>query len=251
MTLPLLPGAVGFTHLRVYDTPGPDGLPGGSPHFHLVCTEAYVVQQGHGVVQTLDATGFAEHELSPGRVVWFSPGVIHRLINRSHDLEILVVMQNAGLPEAGDFVLTFPEHVLRDPAAYAEASALARGDFVYARGLEAAQRRRDLAVQGFAEWKQRFDVDGPAALEVLYRAATTLALKRLPHWRELVQRGPAAAVAATQIQLESLARGDAAHLAHGRVAEMNAPAPGTPGTDRPLGMCGTLGLYTPEGVTVS
>ena len=37
-----LPGAVGVTHLRVYDTPAPDGVPGGSPHVHFACTEAYV-----------------------------------------------------------------------------------------------------------------------------------------------------------------------------------------------------------------
>ena len=36
------------------------------------------------------------------------------------DPDILLVMQNAGLPEAGDAVLTFPPEVLADPEAYAQ-----------------------------------------------------------------------------------------------------------------------------------
>ena len=55
-----LPGAVGVTHLRVYDTPAPDGVPGGSPHVHFACTEAYVTVGGRGAVQTLCADGFRE-----------------------------------------------------------------------------------------------------------------------------------------------------------------------------------------------
>src|SRR5262249_969896 len=116
---PPLPGNVGITQLRVYDWAGPDGLVGGSPHFHFACSEAYVPTGGRGSVQTLSAEGFAEHQLEPGVLVWFTPGVIHRLINDDH-LEILVVMQNSGLPEAGDAVLTFPSEVLADPDAYAE-----------------------------------------------------------------------------------------------------------------------------------
>jgi mannose-6-phosphate isomerase-like protein (cupin superfamily) len=102
VSAPPLPGAVGVTHLRVYDTQAPDRLVGGSPHLHFACTEAYIVVAGRGAVQTLGAGGFAELPLEPGRLLWFTPGLIHRLINLDGQLEILVLMQNAGLPEAGE-----------------------------------------------------------------------------------------------------------------------------------------------------
>ena len=50
---PPFPGAIAATHLRVYDTAAPDGLAGGTPHLHTVCTEAYWVVAGTGAVQTL------------------------------------------------------------------------------------------------------------------------------------------------------------------------------------------------------
>ena len=56
--VPPFPGAVGVTHLRVYDSESPDGLRGGTPHVHSACAEAYFVVAGHGAVQTLAATGF-------------------------------------------------------------------------------------------------------------------------------------------------------------------------------------------------
>ncbi len=79
--VPALPGAVGVTHLKVYDTQSPDGLIGGSPHLHFACTEAYVVLAGRGAVQTLSTGGFEEVALEPGRLARFTPGLIHRLIN--------------------------------------------------------------------------------------------------------------------------------------------------------------------------
>lgn len=45
---------------------------------------------------------------------------------RGRALEILVVMQSSGLPEAGDMVITFAPEVLDDPVAYAKAHALPR-----------------------------------------------------------------------------------------------------------------------------
>lgn len=241
---PLLPGAVGLTHLKVYDTAAPtDGLPGGSPHLHLTCTEAYYVTAGKGEVQTLSATeGFRVRPLEPGAVVWFSPGVIHRLVNR-RGLEIFVVMQNSGLPEAGDFVLTFPPEVLADPSRYAEAASLAAGGAVYTDTDTSARHRRDLAVEGFAHWRARFEAEGPDGLEYLYRAAASLVQPKLGAWRQVWERGPAAASAQTERQIAALTGGEASHLGEGRVAALPAP-----GADRRLGMCGTLGLYLPEGM---
>jgi mannose-6-phosphate isomerase-like protein (cupin superfamily) len=86
-----LPGGVSLTHLRVYNTEGPDGLRGGSPHLHFACSEAYFVVGGEGAVQTLSGSGIREVPLKTGYVVWFTPGLIHRLINRDGNLEIYVV----------------------------------------------------------------------------------------------------------------------------------------------------------------
>jgi len=117
-----LPGGVGLTRLRVYDSQGPDGLHGGSPHMHLACTEAYFVTGGEGAVQTLSRDGFAEIPLAAGSLLWFTPGVVHRLVNAG-ELEIVIVMQVATLPEAGDCLLTFPDQVLADEGAYRAAAA--------------------------------------------------------------------------------------------------------------------------------
>ena len=66
---------------------------------------------GSGAVHTISRDGAGIHPLAEGSVVWFSPGTVHRLVNDG-DLRLVVVMQNSGLPEAGDAVLTFPS---RDP----------------------------------------------------------------------------------------------------------------------------------------
>ena len=102
-----LPGGTSVSHVKVYDTVGPDGLAGGSPHLHTVCTEAYLVIAGEGMVQTLSGEGYAETPLVHGTIAWFSPGTVHRLVNLDGRLELYVLMSNAGLPEAGDMVLAF------------------------------------------------------------------------------------------------------------------------------------------------
>lgn len=86
---------------------------GGSPHLHLVCTEAYVVTGGRGAVQTLSPDGYRDIPLEPGSVAWFTPGTVHRMV-QGGALRVTVLMQNGGLPEAGDAVFTFPPEVLAD-----------------------------------------------------------------------------------------------------------------------------------------
>ena len=102
---PPFPGGIGVSHLRVYDTTAPDGLAGGTPHLHTVCTEAYVVVTGMGEVHTLTAAGFQVTALEPGAFVWFSPGTIHRLVNgtrgyivrlRNSDLRSLRNLKSGG-----------------------------------------------------------------------------------------------------------------------------------------------------------
>src|SRR5262245_5034896 len=243
ITIPALPGAVGVTHLKVYDTQAPDGLVGGSPHLHFACTEAYMVLAGHGAVQTLSAAGFKELPLEPGRLVWFTPGLIHRLINLDGQLEILVVMQNAGLPEAGDFVLTFPSEVLADEQAYLNAASLAPSGHVYTSSVEAARRRRDLAVEGFMVLRERFEERGVAALEEFYRAAVQLIRPKLEAWHAVWEGGPLAAARRTGDQLDGLQHGRLDHLLEGAIYGLASP-----GEQRRLGVCGTLGVYQPEGL---
>ena len=169
--MPVLPGGIGVTHLKVYDTRTPDGLSGGSPHVHFACREAYAVIAGQGAVQALSAAGFNEIPLVPGKLVWFTPGVIHRLINLDGQLEILVLMQNAGLPEAGDFALTFPSTTLEDEQAYWSVASVASSERVYATTAEAAARRRDLALDGCGAFRRECETNGVAALELYYSRA--------------------------------------------------------------------------------
>ncbi|PZF80645.1 cupin domain-containing protein [Jiangella anatolica] len=209
---PGFPGGTAVSHLTVYDWPGPDGLAGGSPHLHTASAEGYVVVGGRGRLETLSAAGVGTHPLTAGTVLWFTPGTVHRLVNDG-GLQIVVVMQNAGLPEAGDAVFTFPEAVLADPDRYAAAAALppvaeAGEDVVAA----AARRRRDLALDGFASLRARVADDGPAALDRLYERAGALVAAKAPGWRSTWEHGVRAGVDETGSVLAALAGGDAAHL---------------------------------------
>jgi hypothetical protein len=231
--------------LSVYDWSGPDGQPGGSAHAHLACTEGYVVLGGSGRLQTLGPDGFAETTLTPLTVAWFSPGVIHRLIN-SGGLRILVVMQNSGLPEAGDAVLTFPPEYLADPDRYREAANLApraqdRGDadpdHAYADTATAAQRRRDLAISGFLALRDRVAAEGIGVLDEFYAAAVELVREKVPRWRETWERGAAMAARRTGEQLDAIGEGGYDHLHEGRLHVI------TPPPEQRFGMCGRLTTY--------
>jgi len=229
-TEPLFPGGVAVSDLSVYDWEAVDGRCGGSPHLHTASSEGYVVVAGSGAVHTLSADGHAEHPLSPGQVVWFSPGTVHRLVNHG-GLRLLVVMQNSGLPEAGDAVLTFPGHVLDDPEAYAAAAALPSG----AGREEAARIRRDLAMEGYLELRESVAARGPVALEALHARAARLVQPRVGGWRDTWEATVAAEVERTRRQLDSLGDGLPGALRAASVVRATA-TPGDPG----FGMCGRL-----------
>ncbi|MFF3341318.1 cupin domain-containing protein [Streptomyces flavidovirens] len=218
-----LPGGVGISGLTVYDWEAADGLCGGTPHMHLVCSEAYVVTGGAGSVQTLAASGFADTPLHPGDLVWFTPGTIHRLVNDG-GLRLVVLMQNSGLPEAGDAVFTFPAPVLSDAHAYQAAAALT-GD-----QAAAARRRRDLALEGFLALRE-------GGLQEFHSAAHRLKSDLLDDWQIRWRDGPLAAAVETGRQLDRLKAGDLSHLGHGEVSRLERP-------EQPLfGMCGLLHPY--------
>ncbi|MCX4785108.1 MULTISPECIES: cupin domain-containing protein [unclassified Streptomyces] len=230
-----LPGAVAVSHLRVYDWPAEDGLRGGTPHLHLTCSEGYVVVGGSGSVQTLTTSGFRQTPLTPGALVWFTPGTIHRLVNED-GLRIVVLMENSGLPEAGDAVLTLPPRHLADPVTYRAAVALP-ADGCEAEQERAARARRDLAVEGFLALRRATEAGDPGPLAAFHRAAAALVRPRAGDWRERWRNGAAAASEVTGGQLDALARGDGGYLADARV---HAEQPSAHGR---FGMCGRLDVY--------
>jgi mannose-6-phosphate isomerase-like protein (cupin superfamily) len=230
-----LPGAVGLSHLTVYDWPAEDGLAGGTPHVHLACAEAYVVTSGTGSVQTLTPAGFMETPLEPGTTVSFTPGTLHRLVNADGRLRIVVVMQNSGLPEAGDAVFPFPPELLADPAAYARAAVLPGAEVALQEREQAVRERRDLALAGFARLRDEVTAGRTGALDDFYRRAADLVRPALDHWTDVWREGAAAASAATGDHLDLLRRGDLDHLRHAGVRRP-VPAPR-------LGMCGWLQAY--------
>ena len=240
--LPEFPGAVGISALRVYPWEAADGLCGGSPHMHLCCSECYVVVGGRGRLQTLTASGFAESPLRPGDVVWFTPGTIHRAVNDG-DLNVVALMQNSGLPEAGDAVLTFPPAHLTDRATYERARSLAGAGGEAS--PERARARRDLAIEGFAELTRRTAAGDGTALEEFYASAAALVRPQLEEWRARWTEGAATASGRTDEQLTALADGDHSHLREAGVARIEQPPPIT------LGMCGYLSPYDPVRMAVA
>lgn len=232
------PGGTGVTMLEVYDWPCPDGLRGGSAHIHLASTEGYVVIAGTGRLQTLGGHGYAEAPLRPGDCLWFTPGTVHRLVNDDGGLRILVVMQNAGLPEAGDAVLTFPPGVLADPARYAAAAALPPADHGEQALAAAARRRRDLAIEGFLELREQVLASGPAALEPFLAAAVRLVGGRVAQWRAHWQQQAAAVAGLTGRHLAAIAAAQPGHLREGTL--LRIPHGGRPAG---YGMCGRLTTY--------
>lgn len=237
MNIPAFPGSVGISDLRVYEWETDDGHHGGTPHLHTVSNEGYVVVGGSGEVHTLSSEGFAQDSLSAGSVLWFSPGTVHRLIN-SGDLHILTVMQNSGLPEAGDAVLTFPLDIVSDADRYRSAVTLPEGS--ESERAEAARRRRDLAIEGYRSLLAALRNGDRGPLEELYAAAAALVQPRVEEWTKLWSDSVLVDVETTRAQLASLAEGDASHLGDAAVVRA-VPRPGP----RAFGMCGRLGTWAP------
>ncbi|HEX8007891.1 MAG TPA: cupin domain-containing protein [Trebonia sp.] len=228
-------GSTGLTVLDVYDWVAPDGLRGGSAHVHLASTEGYMVLSGAGRLQTLGAQGYAETPLQPGDCLWFTPGTIHRLVNDGK-LRLLVVMQNAGLPEHGDAVLTFPPGVLADPDAYARAASLP-GE----QPALQARRRRDLAIEGYLALRDEVAGEGPDALRPFYAAALRLAGGHAEDWRERWRSGAMATAALTGAHLDEIGAGLVGHLSSASLWRIERPA-----DPRSYGMCGRLTTYPAE-----
>ncbi|WP_027343277.1 cupin domain-containing protein [Hamadaea tsunoensis] len=218
------PGGTAVSVVAVYDWPAVDGHLGGSPHLHTASAEGYVVLGGSGTLETLSSAGYAERPLAEGTVLWFTPGTVHRLVNGDGKLRILVVMQNAGLPEAGDAVFTFPPEILADASAYAEKKVME------------TRARRDLALAGYLELRSAVQERGPEALDPLYAAAARLVGDRTEEWRKLWRERVLDQAQRTDEQLTALAAGKYDHL---RRSTVNDARPAEPRN----GMCGRLSVW--------
>ena len=229
-----LPGGIGVSLLKVYDIEAPDGLVGGTPHVHLACSEGYYVIAGSGAVQTLNPKGYAETPLQAGTVVWFDPGTIHRLVNGG-GLQILTLMSNSGLPEAGDAVLTLPPEHLTDRDTYLKATTLTgEGE---AR-TTSAMARRDLALEGYAALRAAYEVEGPSALDAFYQAAIGLVRPQLADWRRRWEQGARRLADETGRALDALEAGEAPHLWNAELHHLANPT-----EYGRHGMCGRLDVY--------
>ena len=236
MAATTFPGATALSEVSIYNWPAADGAAGGTPHLHTASAEAYVVQEGNGRLETLDSRGFTSSPLEPGVVLWFTPGTIHRAVNDSGDLRVLVVMQNAGLPENGDAVMTFPPAHLADAAAYRRAAALEPSDADGGGpGAEAAaRRRRDLALEGYFALKAAVLDSGPNALTGFHVAAAKLVSGRTADWQEMLTQGAARQASVTRQQLQSLELAESFYLGEARTSM------GKRKTRRIYGMCGRI-----------
>ncbi|MGB8943643.1 MAG: cupin [Streptomyces sp.] len=236
-----LPGAIGLSHLSAYAWEAADGVCGGSPHLHLVCTEAYVVTGGRGAVQTLSPDGYRDVPLEAGSVAWFTPGTVHRMV-QGGDLRITVLMQNSGLPEAGDAVFTFPPDVLADPERYAAAAKLPAKNGPEAEA--AARERRDLAVEGYLPLRDALRSGDNGPYLAFQQAAARLVRDKVPTWRELWRAGALATAERTGAQLDALQSGSPDYLAG------SGSYDSTPSRLGGYGMCGRRDEYELPGTTL-
>jgi hypothetical protein len=190
---------------------------------------------GAGELHTLTAAGQGRTGLRAGVVAWFGPGTIHRAVNRDGELRAIVLMDNSGLPEAGDAVLTFPPEILADPEAYQHAAT--------AVDEPGALRRRDLAVTGYLRLAQAARAGDGSVLEDFYRAAVALRADRFEAWESVWRTGALDAAHRTAGHLADLRRGRIEHLLEAGVGVESAGAP----EQRAFGMCGRLDRFTVQG----
>ncbi|MBY8848684.1 cupin domain-containing protein [Saccharothrix longispora] len=225
------PGGTSLSFLDVYDDAAPDGVVGGSPHLHLASAECYAVVGGEGELHTVTPDGCREIPLHPGAVVWFTPGTVHRAVNHG-GLRVVVLMGNAGLPEAGDAVMTFPADVVADPDRYRAAATLPPRATEAERAAD-ARTRRDLAVEGFLPLRDAVRAGDPEPLLAFHAAAAALVRERAGGWGAIVRGGPLDQAEATLALVGDVARGVAPHLRRAAVHEARRP-------ERVFGMCGRL-----------
>lgn len=135
-------------------------------------------------MELLSLNGYQKIELQPNKVVFFRPGVIHRLVNPNKNLEILLIMQNGGLPERGDFILTFLPEIMGDTNAYMAASR--------ATNITEALTRRNAANLGFNDLRDTMLANpnkGQQKLREFYDHARRLLLPKVDGFEWVLKSG--------------------------------------------------------------
>ena len=245
-----LPTGVGLSHLNVYTEDAPAALasgPGGSAHFHTVCSELYYVLSGSGSVELISGKGYQKVALEPRQLVCMTPGIIHRLDNPNKNLEILVIMQNGGLAERGDYILTFPDKILADDAAYASAVKIS--------SHADAITRRNLSLEGFNSLKSTIQTDlnaGRAALDKLYQHARRILAPKIEGFEWVLRTGSLTEVKASHDAVDFIRNNHMEYLDKARWCSID------PAQDQiRSGLCGDLrsyavsGKFTEEGIQVA
>jgi hypothetical protein len=134
-------------------------------------------------------------------------------------------------------VLTFPRKYLVDAERYAQAASILGEDGQASE--ERALARRDLAMEGYRELRQRWDDGERAALAEFYSLGAALVRPKLATRHDRVHHGAAAEADSTRARIDALAEGRADHLKHARVDRIANPVEQGPG------MCGMLTAYDP------
>ncbi|MFF8848344.1 cupin domain-containing protein [Streptomyces sp. NPDC015127] len=233
MSAPQLPAGIGMSRVNVYESAGPDGLRGGTPHMHLICTEMYVGLSGQGTAEFIDSSGYHRYSLGPGDAFVFTPGTVHRLVS-DDALTVLVVMENDWLAELGDAV--FPFAASGDDKDYATLACA---------GTEMSVRqRRDAAVLGFNQladsWRQGDTDTARHQLRAFYTEAARRQHAQGTHWAATVAQGTmAVALDALHARAAAVDEADPKLLRPGRVT----PLPPSPTPPAIPGMCGMRRPY--------
>ncbi len=98
--------------------------------------------------------------------------------------------------------------------------------------------RRDLALQGYAVLRERYEAEGPAALDDFFAAAIQIVQPQLADWRKRWEQGARRLADETGAALDALEAGTAPHLQSAELHELS-----TPTEFGRHGMCGRLDVY--------
>jgi hypothetical protein len=137
------------------------------------------------------------------------------VLNPNRNLEILAIMQNGGLPERGDFVMSFPSEILTNPVAYHQA--------LRAPNLAEALLRRDLSLKGYLELKAAFGRsmdEGRQALRAFYKAARNLIVPKVDGFEWVLKVGAQAEVKASLDACDFIRAGRIDYLEHSQHASL-------------------------------
>lgn len=211
--------------VRVFESAGPDGKRGGTPHLHLVAVESYFVLRGSGSVEMIDQNGFSSFDLEPHTLLTFTPGTLHRLVHFDEPLELLVLSEG-GLPEIGDMIACLPAADMQDDDTFAKA--------MHVSTLHEAEQRRARAVTEFTRIRGEFEKGialGHAALRQLFERAIARTASCRPRWEETL-RAQAVATNCALARIASLSEAAPEHLLHAQQQLVH------PETEAFLGCCG-------------